>query len=137
MTGALPTPISTLADAVPLCNSLGIASRSIVPGTEPFLTGWVCGAVFPVRTDLMHLLSGFDPRFFLYWEETDVCRRATDAGFEVWAVGTPVAHHVAAAISSKSDGRVNGCITKHFFQSRRCYMIKHHGWVAATAAELG
>ena len=137
LTGSLPTPASVLLEALPLHTPHGTTSQPIVPGSAPFPTGWICGAVFLVRTDLMRRLAGFDPRFFLYWEETDVCRRVTDAGFEVWAVGTAVARHIVAASSSESDKRINGCIARHYYQSRRYYLVKHHGWLAATAAELG
>jgi len=89
-----------------------------------------------IRTALVRQLAGFDPRFFLYWEEMDVCKRAEDAGFETWAVGTAVAHHIGGASTSRDDTRVGGCIAMHYFQSRYYYMIKHHGWFAATAAEL-
>ena len=137
ITGDLPTPGSVLLDTLPLRGPRSSGSRPIVPGSDPFPTGWVCGAVFLVRTDLMRRLAGFDPRFFLYWEETDVCRRVADEGFEVWAVGTAVARHIMAASSSEDDKRIDGCIAKHYFQSRRYYLVKHHGWLAATAAELG
>ena len=135
-TGPRPTPTSILRAAVPLLHGPKNL-RPIVPGSAPFRTGWVCGAVFMVRTELMKRLGGFDPRFFLYWEETDVCRRADDSGFEVWAVGSAVANHIGGASSTEDDTRISGCIAKHYYQSRRYYMVKHHGWLAATFAEIG
>jgi GT2 family glycosyltransferase len=107
----------------------------IVPGSSPAKTGWVCGAVFLVRTELMLSLGGFDPRFFLYFEETDVCLRAAQLGFETWAVGLAVARHIGAASSPDDEALRFGCIPVHYYQSRRYYMIKHHGWLWATAAE--
>jgi N-acetylglucosaminyl-diphospho-decaprenol L-rhamnosyltransferase len=109
----------------------------IVPGSEPFRTGWVCGSVLMLRTELMKRLGGFDPRFFLYWEEVDVCKRVEDSGSEVWAVPTAVASHVGGVSSNQDENRIEGCIAKHYFQSRRYYLIKHHGWLAATLTELG
>lgn len=135
-TGPRPTPCSVLRAAMPFLNGPKNLSP-IVPGSTPFRTGWVCGAVFMVRTELMTRMAGFDPRFFLYWEETDVCQRAEDLGFEVWAVGNAVANHIGGASSTEDDTRISGCIAKHYYQSRRYYMIKHHGWLAATVAELG
>ena len=85
----------------------------------------------------MRRLNGFDPRFFLYWEETDVCRRADDIGYETWAVGVALTHHVGGASSSPDDTQASGCIAKHYFQSRYYYMRKHHGLFAASVAELG
>ena len=133
-TGDRPTPWSIVRNAVPI-RSRRPLSQVIVPGSEPFRTGWVCGAVLIARTSLLRRLRGFDPRFFLYWEEMDLCKRAESAGFEVWALGTALAHHVGGASSAADETRVGGCIARHYFQSRFYYMVKHHGWLAGASAE--
>ena len=125
VSGSLPLPSFTAETRM----------HQIEPGTAPFRTGWVCGAVFLVRTELMTRLGGFDPRFFLYFEETDVCARASALGYETWAVGTAVARHIGSASSPGEEALRFGCIPRHYYQSRRYYMIKHHGWLRATAAE--
>jgi len=135
-TSSLPTPWSVFRGSVPLLKSIGDA-RPILPGSEPFPTGWVCGAVLMIRTDLVRQLGGFDPRYFLYWEEMDLCHRVADAGYQTWALGSALANHICGASSVNDESRIAGCIGVHFYQSRRYYMIKHHGWLAATLAELG
>ena len=74
--------------------------------------------------------------FFLYWEEVDLCKRVQDLGFQVWATGKAVAHHIGGASSSSIEATVHGCIPIHFYQSRYYYMTKHFGWVAATLADV-
>ena len=135
-TGQRPTPWTILRREVPFLKAQSI-SWPIAPGSEPSRTGWVCGAVLMIRTELLKRLNGFDPRFFLYWEETDVCKRADDIGFETWVLGIALAHHVGGASSLPDDTRVGGCIAKHYFQSRYYYMVKHHGRLSATIAEIG
>ena len=132
--GARPTPGHLLRAALPLLRPSPL-ERPIEPGSTAWRAGWVCGAVFLVRTDLMRRLGGFDPRFFLYWEETDVCKRAEEAGFETWAVGEAVTRHVGGASSSADDTRVGGCIARHYYQSRFYYLAKHHGWLAAATVD--
>jgi GT2 family glycosyltransferase len=134
--GEFPTPFTILRNAMPFLK-LKPMSRLIVPGSAPFRAGWVCGAALMVRTELMRRLQGFDPRFFLYWEETDLCKRAENAGFETWALGSALARHVVGASSSPDDPRVGMSIARHYFQSRYYYMVKHHGRVAASLAEIG
>jgi len=134
-TGAYPTPWSVVREVAPVLRRRSSAVP-IVPGSAPMRTGWVCGAILMIRTALLRELGGFDPRFFLYWEEIDLCRRAEYAGYENWVLGTAVAHHVVGA-SSKGGPRVGASIARHYFQSRYYYMAKHHGWLAATAAEVG
>ncbi len=133
--GRRPSALDIVRQVIPRMGRADLR-QVIQPNSVPFRTGWVCGAVFLVRTELMKRISGFDPRFFLYWEETDVCRRMEDLGYEVWAVGTAIAHHVGSASSPDDDSKVHGCIAEHYYQSRRYYLIKHHGWLAATLAEL-
>jgi hypothetical protein len=108
---------------------------TVVPGSPPMRTGWVCGAVLLIRSSLARQLRGFDRRFFLYWDETDLCRRAEYAGYENWVLGTALAQHVVGA-SSGGAPRVGSAVAKHYYQSRYYYMAKHHGWLAATAAEV-
>ncbi|MCR9258131.1 MAG: glycosyltransferase family 2 protein [Pseudomonadaceae bacterium] len=135
MTGPIPTPRSVLPPKVAKAFGEDLV-KPIYPGDSPFQTGWVCGAVFLIRTDLLQRLQGFDPRFFLYWEETDVCLRAAEAGFEVWAMGSAVAYHVAGASSKEDMNKINGCIARHYYQSRRLFMLKHYGWGSTTSAEI-
>lgn len=134
-TSDLPTPWTILRAAMPLIETNN-HHRVIQPGSEPFPTGWICGAVFMIRTDLARQLQGFDPRYFLYWEEMDLCHRAADLGYENWAFGGALANHICGASSEDDDTRIAGCIGKYFYQSRRYYLIKHHGWWAATLTEL-
>lgn len=133
-TGPRPTPWSVVRREVPVLERYA-DSWPIIPGSDPVRTGWVCGAVLMARTDLLKSLNGFDPRFFLYWEETDLCQRAESAGFEIWAVGRAVARHVQGASSPADERKIFGCIGRHFYQSRYYYLTKHHGILAASFAE--
>ncbi|MFP4173993.1 MAG: glycosyltransferase family 2 protein, partial [Candidatus Hydrogenedentota bacterium] len=77
------------------------------------------------------------PRFFLYYEETDLCKRTLDHSWELWAVGEAAARHAGGASSSKEAPEVEagGCIPSHFYQSRYYYLTKHYGW-RGTGAQL-
>tara|TARA_R110002094_G_scaffold103895_2_gene103367 strand:- start:672 stop:1610 length:939 start_codon:yes stop_codon:yes gene_type:complete len=133
-TGPRPRPLTLLQKQVGRFAPTDI--NPIEPGSDAFRTGWVCGAVLMIRTDLMRQLGGFDPTYFMYYEEMDLSACAEDLGYETWAVGAALAHHVGGASSTEDDGRVHGCIASHYYESRRHYLIKHHGWLLATAAEL-
>lgn len=134
-TGPRPTPMSAFQSRLPWWRGAS-GMRPIQPGAAPFRTGWVCGAVLMVRTALMRRLGGFDPRFFLYWEETDLCARADQSGLQTWAVGEAVTHHVGGASSTVDDTKIAGCIAQHYYQSRYYYMTKHHGSWRAAAGEV-
>lgn len=44
---------------------------------------WVVGGCFMMRRDFFLKLRGFDERFFLFFEDTDLCRRCEKAGKSV------------------------------------------------------
>jgi len=115
-----------------------ILRTPVHPGGAPFQTDWVCGAAMFCRTDAVRSVGGFDPRFFLYFEETDLCRRLETERHEIWAVGKSVARH-ANAVSARAASRpmFAGCIAEHYFRSRFYYLCKHWGWLVAAATEIG
>lgn len=41
------------------------------------------GAAMMVRRDLFERIGGFDPDFFMYFEECDLCRRMADEGYRI------------------------------------------------------
>ena len=134
--GGLPTPVHLLVKAIRPA-WLPSNRTPIQPGGDPFRTDWLCGAVLLLRRSMLEQVGSFDPRFFLYFEETDLCRRAAAKGWELWAVGRSVAEH-ACHSSARTTGRplVNGCIAEHYSRSRFRYLAKHYGIVSAGTTEL-
>ncbi len=60
----------------------------------------VVGAFMIIRHDLWRKLQGMDENFFFYFEESDFCRRARDAGaFIGWSPRIRVLHHLASSVS--------------------------------------
>ena len=128
--GGLPTPL-TVAWGVPP------PRRPVMPGDAPFRTDWVCGALMMIRAEAFRDLGGFDPRFFLYFEETDLCLRMLEAGWELWATGEAVAEHIGGGSARAVDPslRQGACLREHFYPSRYYYLRKHYGALMALFAE--
>jgi hypothetical protein len=62
-------------------------------GDAPLYVDWVSGACMLVRRDAFELVGGMDQRFFLYWEDADLCRRLHTAGWRVaYYPGATVIH---------------------------------------------
>lgn len=133
--GGLATPWSLIAGALGF-RKTG-ARRPIEPGAPSFSTNWLCGAILLLPSLLYRDLGGFDPRFFLYFEETDLCLRILQRGLELWAVGDVVASHIGGASAKSMDPalRDGDCLSQFFFPSRYYYLTKHYGRAAAFVAE--
>jgi N-acetylglucosaminyl-diphospho-decaprenol L-rhamnosyltransferase len=133
--GLMTTPHTILREAIglpPFPEAVQTTSRQ-----APFRTRWAGGAIFMIRSQHFRALGGFDPRFFLYFEETDLCRRVSAAGAEIWVVPQAAAEHEPHA-SAKLTGKtlIGGNIAEHFFQSRFYYLSKHWSYPVAVLTEL-
>lgn len=57
-----------------------------VDRTMPWTVDWVSGAAMMVPRDLFESLEGFDPDFFMHFEDAELCARVGAAGRDVWCV---------------------------------------------------
>jgi len=64
---------------------------------------WVVGALMLIRTDALKKVGGFDENIFLFYEETDLCRRFAKAGYGLAVVRDAEAEHEAGTSSPPSD----------------------------------
>jgi len=90
----------------------------------------ICGASFIIRKSVFEKINGFDERFFMYFEEADICYRVKNAGFKV--LYYPVAKVIHLIGKSSSDKR---WIQGKFEESRYKFFKKYHSIVVATLGE--
>lgn len=89
-TGPFPTATGTLLRLLLPRSSRKYHLRP--PAAGP--VDWVTGCCLLVRRDCWRELGGFDPAFFLYYEDVDLCRRAHQAGWQVrYEPAVTVTHH--------------------------------------------
>lgn len=94
---------------------------------------WTAGASLMLRADMLDQIGGFDETFFLYFEETDLCLRAAQAGWETWYIPqSRVVHVGSASTGMKQWARTPG----YWLDSRLHYFTKNHGTVYAGLATL-
>jgi N-acetylglucosaminyl-diphospho-decaprenol L-rhamnosyltransferase len=136
-----PSIASEFEDAI----RLGLVSRLLqnhrVPLGVPECTrpvDWLAGASMMLRRRVIEDAGLFDETFFLYFEETDLCRRASLAGWSTVYVRESTVRHIGSATTGMKQWKK---IPEYWFDSRRHYFVKNHGsvyfWAATSARLLG
>ena len=135
----LPTPLAFCVRAFGIDLLPGFAAFS------PFLRSWphdrsqivaqVMGACFLMPRALFSTLDGFDERFFLYYEDVDLARRARAAGHVSWyEIGGAAMHR-----GGGSSRQIPALRLAYSLSSRLTYAEKHFslgGRLAVLAATL-
>ena len=129
-----PSPLGMLGRALAL-DRIGLVAPH-------FLLDWdhgddravdqVMGAFLMIRRDLFEALHGFDERFFVYFEDVDLCTRARASGYDVRHMAAATARHVGQGTTRQAKARR----LFYFLRSEILYAGKHHGWATALALIL-
>lgn len=82
----------------------------------------VMGACFLIKTELFKKLNGFDEKFYIWFEEVDLCKRVTNLGYKNLYFPEAQAIHVGG----QSFNQANNCRkSKIFYNSLLYYSQKH------------
>ncbi|MFZ6004370.1 MAG: glycosyltransferase family 2 protein [Actinomycetota bacterium] len=85
---------------------------------------WVMGTCLAIHERCLADVVGFDEGYFLYVEETDLCLRASQAGWRVrYVAGGTVEHDIGGSIDDRSDARRE-------LAGEARYMLTHGGRAA-------
>jgi GT2 family glycosyltransferase len=106
---------------------LAVSTRNVLDadnaGPEPLghVVDWVSGACMLVRREAFAAAGGFDERYFLYWEDADLCRRLRAAGHHVrYAPAATAIHRVG-----HSSRGVRPSAIRAFHDSAYLYYATH------------
>jgi hypothetical protein len=118
-----------------------LTSQSVVAPplvNEAHACDWVAGASMIIRQDVFDAVGMMDERYFLYFEEVDLCHRARAAGWSCWYVPeSRVVHLVGQSSGVTSRTAVLERRPRYWFESRRRYFVAHHGRLHMLLADLG
>ena len=125
--------ISGLANRFPASRFFGRFDRSWADPRLASAVDWVPGAFAIIRRSLVDNIGLFDPRFFLYYEEVDLCRRIHQTGFKVYYWPDLVITHIGGASSEtvgeqtfSSSGKQ---LTLWRMRTQLMYYRKWHGLI--------
>ena len=113
-----------------------ILAKRTVRMARPEASGpvdWLAGASLMIREAVVRSIGTFDEKFFLYFEETDLCRRAGEAGWATHYVHESRVEHIGSVSTGmKTWNRVPG----YWFDSRWLYFRKAGGTGRAIGVTL-
>ncbi|MCS6284994.1 MAG: glycosyltransferase family 2 protein [Nitrospira sp.] len=134
-------PFPSIRDHVRYSEALPTVVRRLVGTMSPMDftqsqdVDWANGACLMVRKSLYDRLDGLDERFFMYFEDVDLCRRVQQLGYRVRHVAEGEVVHLLGGSSRTNRHGLNKqwelsrirYVEKHFEQPRR-FLMK--GWIA-------
>ena len=113
--GPKKTPLSTIFSKLS-------SKRERYFQKEPFEADWVSGAAMMIRKDLFNRLGGFYERYFMYFEDVDLCTRARKKEWKVMVDPRAKVFHKSG--QSFSDNRTK---KKYYYRSQEYYIRKNFG----------
>jgi N-acetylglucosaminyl-diphospho-decaprenol L-rhamnosyltransferase len=99
--------------------------------------GWLSGACLLVRRELFEKVGGFDPGYFMYFEDVDLGYRLGKAGYRNVYAPSAVATHSGAHSTTTESTRM---ISAHHDSARRFLNRKYSGpwlWPIRVALTIG
>jgi N-acetylglucosaminyl-diphospho-decaprenol L-rhamnosyltransferase len=116
-TGAL----RALLPFLPAARRNVVVEEAVRSGARGVVVDWLSGACALIRRDAFLDAGGFDERFFLYWEDADLCRRLRGRGYHVRYVPDATAvHQVGRSSLSARPGSIRA-----FHASAYLYYATH------------
>ena len=90
---------------------------------RPFEAEHLLGACLLLRRAAIEQVGGFDPDFFMYFEETDLCVRLRQAGWRNYYLPSARAMHLSAASTSTASEQMS----IEFHRSQAIFYRRHRG----------
>lgn len=120
-----------MAARFPHTRLFGFPDRTWADAAEPAQVDWVTGAFMILRREALAVTGLFDPAFFLYCEEVDLCKRLQEAGFELWYWPQIVVTHLGGAssrtVATHTFSKTAMQVVEWRTRSLLLYYRKHHG----------
>ncbi|MEP3328916.1 glycosyltransferase family 2 protein [Sedimentitalea sp.] len=110
---------------------------ALLPDHPDGQVDWVVGAAMLIRFRVLCDLNGFDPDFFLYYEEVELMWRIRQQGYEVLYVPSAIVRHAEGMSTKiKSSQPVRERRPAYWYDSWRLYYLKTSGRGGAIWAGL-
>jgi GT2 family glycosyltransferase len=99
---------------------------------EPRKVDWVGGACLMVKKEALEQVGFLDEKFFMYWEEADLCFRLAKKGWQTYYLPRPQVVHYQGRSAAKEQEKImfNGVLLQEWGRSTAYFIRKHYPiWV--------
>lgn len=128
--------LSGLAARYPKSRFFGRFDRSWDDSGQAAAVDWVPGAFALMRREALDQVGPFDERFFLYYEEVDLCRRFHARGWTIMYWPDVVIRHwggeSSKTVENQDFSSSGSQLTLWRMRSELLYYRKHHGALGAS-----
>lgn len=126
----------------PLTKLLRRYDTCIAPSPTPIDVDWIGFACVLIRREVFEQIGLLDPGYYLYFDDNDFCRRASDAGWRiVYRPEARIVHYVGETTQVTTHERARDRRPRYFYESRARYFAKFYGtsglWLANILWTLG
>jgi N-acetylglucosaminyl-diphospho-decaprenol L-rhamnosyltransferase len=87
--------------------------------------GWLSGSCLLIRRSAFEAVGGFDEKFFMYFEDVDLCARIGAAGWRIVYDPSASVTHAGGHSTSAHSARM---IREHHRSAYRYLAAKYHAW---------
>jgi GT2 family glycosyltransferase len=100
-----------------------LTNRRLIDSEIPVKVGWLSGAFLLVKKEVFQVTGGFDPSFFLNYEDIDFCERILNNGYDNFYFPFLKCVH----LDHKSFAENYDKLVYTRYKSRLVYTAKHYG----------
>jgi O-antigen biosynthesis protein len=106
----------------PKSKLFGKYNLTYMPTDNTYYVDAVTGAFMFARADVIKQVNGFDPEFFMYGEDLDLCYRVVKAGYKnAYVPTTSIIHHKGESSKRSSLNEIN-----LFYEAMEIFVSKHY-----------
>lgn len=135
-----PSPLSELirsARTGPVTRVFKRYETSLGADPVPDNIEWASFACILLKSDMIRELGPMDEGYFLYFEDTEYCKRARSAGWRIRQEPQAVAvHYRGGSGPVKTLNAARARLPKYFYSSRTRFFYQAYGWFGLVAANL-
>lgn len=87
---------------------------------------YAIGGAFAMRKEVFEKLGGFDPDYFMYFEDADLSLKSLKNGFNIKFLESPIAHHPEVSYSGKKLG--SPLLLHYHYRNALYFNLKNGPW---------